>query len=33
MPETPLSDWERDKNGGLLARLLTGWGTIGGTDG
>ena len=33
MPETPLSEWDKDKNGALVARALVGWGTIGATDG
>ena len=33
MPETPLSEWDKDKTGALVARALVGWGTVGATDG
>lgn len=33
MPEMPLSEWDKDEAGGLVARALVGWGTIGATDG
>lgn len=33
MPQTPLSDWEKDQSGALKVQPLLGWGTIGATDG
>lgn len=33
MPQTPLTDWEKDESGALTVRSLIGWGTLGASDG